>query len=130
MFLSRLNCSGVLFLTLSNFYSERRECLFYRLRQTKHQQLKQYIHLIYSQLSMKYKKRIQINFFYISFAAQISDLSLQVFIPLNRLVFPQSNAIAPRISFLKHCYEDSLEHFEKSQDLIRLESILRILEGG
>ena len=74
------------------------------------------------------------QFFYISFAAQISDLSLQVFIPLNRLVFPQSNAIATRISFLedsflKHCYEDPLEHFEKSQDLIRLESILRILEG-
>lgn len=72
--------------------------------------------------------------FYISFAAQISDLSLRVFIPLNRLVFPQSNTIAPRISlledsFLKHCYKDPLKHFEKSQDLIRLESILRIIEG-
>lgn len=73
--------------------------------------------------------------FCISFAAQISDLSLQVFIPLNRLVFPQTDAIAPRISliddsFLRQCYRDPLEHFEKSQDLIRLESVLRILEGG
>ena len=72
--------------------------------------------------------------FYISFAAQISDLSLQIFIPLNRLVFPLPSTIAPRVSliedsFLKHCYEEPLKHFEKSQDLIRLESILRIIEG-
>ncbi|NGX42962.1 MAG: hypothetical protein K940chlam7_01252 [Chlamydiae bacterium] len=68
--------------------------------------------------------------FYISLAAQISDLSLQIFIPLNRLIFPQTDTIAPRGSFLKRDYRDPLKYFKKSQNLIRLESILRILEGG
>ncbi|NGX43456.1 MAG: hypothetical protein K940chlam7_01753 [Chlamydiae bacterium] len=69
-----------------------------------------------------------------SLSAQISDLSLRVFIPLPRLFTPLKNEDDPRDfckeSFLKDCALRSLKRFSKSQDLTHLESILRILEGG
>ena len=69
-----------------------------------------------------------------SLVLQIRDLSLRIFIPLGRLLsFSSSNA--PRDpsllqgSFLSQCYEEPLKHFEISQNLAYLGSILRIIEG-
>lgn len=64
-----------------------------------------------------------------SLATQISDLSLMVFIPLRRLIDPPSIAVAPRVPNHHRGDFNPLEHFEVSQDLMHLETILRIIEG-
>ena len=70
-----------------------------------------------------------------SFAIQIADLSLKVFIPIERLVVPQRKKTSPRLplfntSFVGTCYKNPLKYFKRSEDLKHFESILRILDRG
>lgn len=70
-----------------------------------------------------------------SFMAQISDCRLRALIPLSHPAPLSFDAIVPRVSLLSRISlqedsEDVFAYFEKSQDLMHLQSILSILEGG